>query len=93
MKLQRCFAQHKAAVREWGELVARRYVQRVQILRACQSIQELRTMQALRFHELKGNLEGYYAIILAGRSRLILSFPDETQHTVLVEEVNQHYGD
>ena len=91
-QLERCYKEINAGTRRWGEAVARRYVQRISILYAAASIADLRAMTALRFHALKGDRAAQYALWLGGRARLVVSF-SEDEKTVMVEEVNQHYGD
>ena len=91
-QLERCYKKISVGTRRWGEAVARRYVERIGILRAAASIADLHTMTALRFHALMGDRAGQYALWLGERARLIVSF-SEDQKTVLVEGVNQHYGD
>ena len=91
-QLERCYKKINAGTRRWGEAVARRYVERISILRAVASIADLHTMTALRFHPLMGDRAGQYALWLGEHARLVVSF-SEDEKTVLVEEVNQHYGD
>lgn len=93
VKLRRCYVEYEAAVKRWGAAAARRYVERVEILHACHSTQDLRRMPPLRFHELKGDRAGQYSIMIVDRYRLIVSFPNTEPGTVVVEEVTQHYGD
>ncbi len=90
--LRRCYEHHKEAAKRWNEKVARRYVQRINILRACQSMADLSTFPQLRFQPLKGRMQGRYAIMLDGFWRLILSF-DKADQRVCVEEVSKHYDD
>jgi plasmid maintenance system killer protein len=48
----------------------------------------------LRFHPLKADRAGQYAISLARRARLIVTFTDRTMTVVRIEEVSvEHYGD
>ncbi len=93
MQLQRCYENSAVATRRWGAAVARRYVERVNILNACESVDDLYQMPSLRFHALKGDRAGQYALSLAERARLIVSFPEKGRKSVRVEEVSQHYGD
>jgi len=90
--LERCYKEHKAAIKKWGQEVAERYVQRVNILYACTSTKDLSSFPQLRFHPLKGDLKGRYALVLVGRWRLIVSF-DATMQKVCIEEVSNHYDD
>ncbi len=93
MQLQRCYEKFAQATRRWGEKVARRYSERVTILYGCESISDLRKMTALRFHALKGDRAGQYALWLTEQMRLIVSFSGKDQKSVCVEEVSKHYDD
>ena len=90
--LERCYREYTAAVKKWGQAVAQRYIQRVNILYACTSMKDLSSFPQLRFHPLKGDLKDRYALDLAGRWRLLVSF-DATLQKVCVEEVSNHYDD
>ena len=92
-QLQRCYESSKEATRWWGATVARRYVQRIDILHDAETIDDLYRIPPLRFHRLKGDRQGQYALSLFDRARLIVSFDGETHTTVWIEEVSQHYGD
>jgi toxin HigB-1 len=92
-QLQRCYESHAAATRRWGAPVARRYVQRINDLYAAESVEDLYRIPPLRFHPLKGDRQGQYALSLADRMRLIVSVTGEATPTVWVEEVSKHYGD
>ncbi len=93
VRLQRCYEKFAEATRQWGAAVARRYVERIDILYACQSIDDLGKMAPLRFHPLKGKRAGQYALWLTDRARLIITFTGRGQKSVCAEEVSQHYGD
>lgn len=90
--LERCYREHRAAVKKWNEKVARRYVQRINLLFACSSVGDLSSFPQLRFHALKGDKKGYYALDLDNFWRLIVSV-DETRQEVCVEAVSKHYDD
>jgi plasmid maintenance system killer protein len=89
-RLRTCYERHRGAERNWGAAVARRLIQRINILKAAETVQDFRTMRALRFHALKGG-EGQYALTLDRRPRLIVSFPGPG--IVQVEEVSRQHGD
>lgn len=90
--LQRCFEEFNEAVRAWGADVGRRYIQRINILRAAEAFNDLYTVRSLRLHALKGGRAGQYTIDVTGRVRLILTYQDDVR-TIRVGEVSQHYGD
>jgi len=83
----------KKAQREWDQKVARRYIERVNILKKAKSAEDLYGIPPLNFHPLKGNKKGMYSITLIDRWRMEVSFNDEALTIVRVEEVSQHYGD
>jgi proteic killer suppression protein len=90
-RLERCFRNESRAVREWGQHVGLRYIQRIQVLAAATSLDELRGSRALRLHPLRGDRRGEWAMTLAGRWRLTFEAVDE--QTVRIKEVSAHYGD
>ena len=92
-RLKRCYERSDEAIRRWGDQIGRRYVERVGFLHVAESAGDLYRMPPLRFHPLGGDLKGKFALTLVGRWRLIVSFPDEDQKIVQVEEVSDHYGD
>lgn len=92
-QLQRCYESHKEAARQWGAAVARRYIERVGVLYATETVDDLYRIPPLRFHPLKGARRGQYALWLTDRARLIVSFAGRAKQTVWVEEVSQHYDD
>jgi proteic killer suppression protein len=92
-QLQRCYESHTKATQKWGAEVGHRYVQRIDILYAAETIDDLHRNPVLRLHPLKGNRQGQYALWLTARARLIVSFRGKTDTTVWIEEVSKHYGD
>ena len=92
-QLQRCYESQKDAIQKWGADVARRYVQRIGILYAAETVEDLHRIPVLRCHPLKGNRHGQYALWLTARARLIVTFTGKTDTTAWIEEVSKHYGD
>jgi toxin HigB-1 len=92
-QLERCYVEHKAAVREFGKDVARRYIERINIIKQTASLEELARIQTLRCHPLKGDRAGHHAITLTGFMRLIFSIEGESLTVVRIEEVSKHYDD
>ena len=90
-QLRICYEQHRQGERAWGVEVARRFVGRINLLYAVETVADLYKMKALRFHELKGGRQGEFTLKLDRRMRLIVTFP--TPGLVQVEEVSKHYGD
>ena len=91
--LKRAYETLKAGTKRWGEVVARRYILRVNVLYAVRAGDDLYAFPELRFHPLKGDRKGEYAISLDGAWRLVVTFSDEEMTVVRVEEVSKHYGD
>jgi proteic killer suppression protein len=92
-KLRRAYEDEKTRTREWGRVVARLYVQRIDTLYAAENAQTLRALQSLRFHALTGQRKGQYAVDLGPAYRLILAFQDRAMTVVQVEEVSKHHDD
>ena len=88
--LARRGADEREAAKASGVSVARKYIQRLQIIAAAPTWEALRSYRALGLHPLKGTRRGEYAMTLTGRWRLIVRPEGET---VWIEEVSQHYGD
>lgn len=92
-RLERCYRELALARREWGERVARAYVQRIDTLYAAQDVRDLFALRALDLHPLKGERKGHYAMRLGDRERLIVTFAGAGLKVVRIEEVSPHYGD
>jgi proteic killer suppression protein len=92
-ELQQAYETQKKAVRLWGEQVARKYVQRIDVVYAAGSADDLFKIPPLRFHPLGGDMDGKYALTLHDRFRLIVSFEDTAMAMAVVEEVSNHYDD
>jgi len=92
-KLKKCFLDYKHATRVFGEQVARKYIQRINIIKATHSLDDLIAQPLLKCHPLKGNRKGQYAIQLTGFYRLIFTINGETLSLVTIEEVSKHYDD
>jgi plasmid maintenance system killer protein len=90
--LRRFYENEVTAIRQWGPVVGRKYIQRVTVLMAAENFTDLFQIRALRLHALEGHREGQYAITVHERWRLILVY-DEAKETLFVEEVSRHYGD
>lgn len=90
--LQERYEDANKGTRAWGPQVARRYIQRINQIEAMPTFDSLFSLRSLRFHPLKGNRQGQYALTIVGRYRLIVEQTDASD-TVLVSEVSNHYGD
>jgi plasmid maintenance system killer protein len=78
------------AIRAWGTVVARKYIQRVEQLKAVGNEHEIRALPGVRAHRLSGARAGRLALTLHGRWRLEITIEGDV---ILVEEVSNHYGD
>lgn len=92
-QLETCFREYRKARKAFGEQLARKYIQRVNLIQQSQNLDELKKLPALRCHELKGNRKGQYAINLTGFYRLIFKVQGDQLEIALIEEVSKHYGD
>lgn len=92
-KLEKCFVEHKQAVREFGDQVAKRYILRIKIIQHTKSLDDLMLLPALRCHPLTGNRKGQYAVNLTGRYRLIFTLEANQVNVIMIEEVSKHYDD
>jgi plasmid maintenance system killer protein len=59
-------------------------------IRNVSEFSKLFDMASLRLHPLTGDRQGFYALTLSGRWRLILTVEGDA---VIIEEVTNHYGD
>ncbi len=91
-KLRHCFEDNGQAQREWNTAVARKYIQRIQLILDTPAFSELRKIRSLRLHSLHGQMTGQFAIDLNNRWRVILTY-NEDENSVLISEVTNHYGD
>jgi proteic killer suppression protein len=91
--LEKQYLSHKEAIRAYGPQVAKRYIQRIEILKSAQCFDDLYAISVLKFHPLEGNRKGEYAIALTGFYRLIITNDGETFDIARIEEVSKHYGD
>ena len=92
-KLEREYREHARAVKAYGVEVARRYIQRINIIKQAHDIEELMALPALRCHALKGFRTGQYAAKLTGFYRLIFTLRGDALEIAQIEEVSKHYGD
>jgi len=92
-KLEKQYVRYREAEKSYGKDVARKYIQRLNIIKAAQSINELSQLPGLRCHELKGSRKGQWAMKLTGFYRLIFTIEGKMSEIVCVEEVSKHYDD
>ena len=92
-KLEKCFASYKQAARAWGDVVARKYIQRVGMIQEVKDLNELCGLPGLKCHPLKGDRQGEYSIKLTGFWRLIFTLQGAQLEIAMIEEVSKHYDD
>ena len=92
-RLRKRYEDFGKARKAYGDEVARRYIQRIGIIKQARDIEELESLPALRCERLKGNLKGLWSLRLTGFYRLIFSLAGGRLDIVRIEEVSKHYGD
>ncbi|ROR57421.1 proteic killer suppression protein [Vibrio crassostreae] len=92
-KLEKCYQQSNQAVREFGPQVARKYIQRVSLIKQAKNLDEVMGLPGLRCHPLKGDRQGQYAVNLTGFIRLIFTLEGDCFNVAKIEEVSKHYDD
>jgi proteic killer suppression protein len=92
-KLQKQYECSKNAIKRYGVDVAKKYINRVNVLKSAKSFDDLYKIPQLKFHPLNGNRSGEFAISLTGFYRLIITNNGETFDIAKIEEVSKHYDD
>lgn len=92
-KLEKQYQHHREAEKAYGRDVARKYIQRVNIIKSAKDIEELKLLPGLRCHPLKGDRGGQWAIKLTGFHRLIFTLEGNRLEIARIEEVSKHYDD
>jgi len=92
-KLEKEYTSHKKANKAYGLIIARKYIQRVNIIKTAKDLDELMQLPGLRCHPLTGDRQGQYAVKLTGFFRLIFTLKGNQMEIVCIEEVSKHYGD
>lgn len=91
-KLKKEYRESSGAVKSYGTAVARKYIQRINIIKRVHNIEELIKLPGLRCHALKGDRHGQYAVKLTGFYRLIFTLKGDSLEIAQIEEVSKHYG-
>ena len=68
------------------------YIRRIQMLYAVKDFHDAYQRPALRLHPLRSSQIEELSIYLTGRWRLIVT-KGETEESVIIEEVSNHYDD
>lgn len=90
-RLKKAFESEKQAIRNWGPDVGKKYVTTVHFLGNVESMDDLRSFAFLRFHGLRGNRAGQFAVSLTGKWRLILKAGDDDGAIVVVWGVEDYH--
>lgn len=88
-RLRQRYERSGDAIRAWGPDVGRRYVLRIETLRAADRMRDLYELRALDLHPLTGDRAGQFAIRLTGQMRLILTTDGDRR--VIIEEVVDYH--
>lgn len=89
-QLRNAYYDRNVRERLWGRIVANKYVQRVGFVADASGIDELRANRSLRFHALTGDRAGQFGIDLTGNMRLVVSFTDKNEVTIILEVTDYH---
>lgn len=92
-KLKKQYENAKEAEKAYGSVVARRFIERVNIIKKARDVEELCRLPGLRCHALKGDRKGQWAINLTGFDRLIFTLDGAALNIAHIEEVSKHYDD
>jgi len=92
-KLEKQYTNHREAEKAYGKKIARKFIQRVNIIKTANNIDELKQLPGLRCHNLKGSRKEQWAIKLTGFYRLIFTLEGDCMEIARIEEVSKHYGD
>jgi len=92
-KLEKEYRKGTAAIKAYGAQVAKKYIQRINIIKHARNIDELSKLPGLRCHTLKGDRKGQFAVNLTGFYRLIFTLQGDALEIANIEEVNKHYDD
>ncbi len=79
------------ATRIFGAPIGRKYLQRLAVLRSVDKFNDPYGHRSLRFHPLKGNRAGQFAMTLTGNYRLIIERIGED--AVRIVSVEDYHGD
>ena len=89
--MEKQYQDYTQAIKVHGNEVARKYIQRINIIKQVRNIDELIRLPSLRCHALKGEREGQWAIKLTGYYRLIITIKGDLLNIAQIEEVSKHY--
>ena len=89
-RLQQAAQSLQISEREFGVL-GRRYIERLQVIHAAPTFAELKAVQSLGIHALKGARGGEWALKLNKNWRMVFTVPSETECVIeSVEDYHDH---
>ena len=89
-RLQQAAQSLQESKRQFGDLGAR-YIERLQVIQAAPTFLELRKIQSLRIHALKGARDEEWSLKLNQNWRLVFTVPSETECIIKsVEDYHDH---
>ncbi|MDZ7724609.1 MAG: type II toxin-antitoxin system RelE/ParE family toxin [candidate division KSB1 bacterium] len=86
-KLQKQYENSSEAERSYGKDVARKYIQRINIIKQSRDINELALLPGLHCHLLKSDRKSQWAIKLSGFYRLIFTVKGELLNNNRISEL------
>lgn len=92
-RLQKEYENQRNAVKSYGEQIARKYIQRVNLLKRAANLNEVKALPGLYCHPLKGDRKGQWTVKLSGFYRLIFTVSGTALNLARIEEVSKHYDD
>jgi toxin HigB-1 len=90
MQLEVCYLNSQLAVRTFGDVVARKYVERVNIIKRSKSVNGLTKLPGLCCHQLADDRVGQWAINLTGFYWLIFTLEGEQLEIARIKEVSKY---
>nr|DAD98771.1 MAG TPA: RelE-like toxin of type II toxin-antitoxin system HigB [Siphoviridae sp. ctINK4] len=100
-KLARIIDDEKLILKEYGQDIGRKLIQRISELSAANNLSEISHLGPQFLHLLKGNYKGLFAVTLTGNYRLIFEAYDEQDEItlkkgeatqILIREVVDYHG-
>ncbi len=89
-RLQEAAQNLQDSQREFGVLGSR-YIERLQVIHAAPTFAELKAVQSLGIHALKGARDGEWALKLNKNWRMVFTIPSETECVIeSVEDYHDH---
>ena len=92
-KLRLQYEDFREAEKAYGQNVARKYIERIILIKHARDMEELVRLPGLRCHRLKGNRKAQWAVNLTRFYRLIFTLVGKQLEVVQIEKVSKHYGD